>query len=121
MPGRCIVCALPGDYYCKHCQQRARNATWESFLHWADNYALAIDGWPPNISEEDCALCALHDCYDCPLERYGMGCIPWGEETTPYGEVYMALCHGQPTDQPAEVMALCLLFVYYALGGRRTA
>lgn len=102
-------------------------ATKDSFLHWTDNCALVYKKGlvKANIKASACPLCSLYRhegiCVDCPLEKHGMQCEDVMKGTPVWREVNRKLCVLPGCIQPrvaVEDMTLCLLLVYYAIGGR---
>ena len=96
-------------------------AIWDSFCHWSENWERSVEHQTILLGLAHCALCRKYFdewCYGCPLGEWGVGCGFGG----PYAEVLH--CRRRSAKQrtaACAVMAICLLFVFYAEGGRKVA
>ena len=102
--------------------QTRRDALWDSFVHWTENYAQVCKGKLHSgyIWYESCALCEAvnandEGCGRCVLVEYGMGCDVSLE--SPWERVRQPLCGGEQPRKPTEHMALVLCLLYFVEGG----
>lgn len=92
-----------------------RDALWDSFCHWTENWELACkrELSPDNIYSDRCALCQNFGCDTCPTRKYvRSGC---GEA---WGVVCSQLAEGKQPRKATEHMTLWLYLLFVAEGGK---
>jgi len=101
-----------------------KRAIWEAFCRWTDKFAAAMQGdyysVHGNPSAPLCQACRTGhqvDCRRCPLTIHGMRCEAPSGKPSPWQDVVVNRSGNRCRE--TEVMALCLLFVYYTLLTRR--